>query len=343
MTQFQKARGQAETEYSDVRAMRCRTSTLSTRQNESSSNIERRDPQVSTDTPRSQPALPLRKIVDVRRDMSSVSSASDAELVSFYQDTRTINNVDVAITTLLAYDALLCIDNEIQYVWRSPKTSRKLSPIIYLYNSCTALGWFGYIVEVLALLGPASLTILRVYALSGKNKAVTGVVLLLGTGPFLVNVCTLYQDVTLNLPSPLNCASYIVATPTAYVATLISLNIVVMTMAVLTVLAHPYEIVNVFLPLIDPISSILNSRFLLALYETTAHRERGGPSLSSFSLDFGQAFPSGGAPSDLPEFLSEFAGPIHPGIRYGPELYDAESEPEAEVRVHAGLGADGSS
>ncbi|EIW57029.1 uncharacterized protein TRAVEDRAFT_49841 [Trametes versicolor FP-101664 SS1] len=254
--------------------------------------------------------------------MSSVS-ASDAGLISFYQDTRTINNVDVAIAMFLAYDALLCIDKEIQYVWRSPKTSRKLSPIIYMYNRYMALL---RILVVLSLVSPVSdapqifaliipitlpaLTTLRVYALSGKNKTVTGVVLLLRN---------------------------------VYFCTLVSLNIVEMTMAILTVLARPYEIENVFLPLIDPISSILNSRFLLELYETTAHRERGGPSLSSFSLDFGQAFPSGGAPSDLPEFLSEFAGPIHPGMGYGPVLYDAESEPEAEVRVHAGLGADGSS
>lgn len=79
------------------------------------------------------------------------------------------------------------------------------------------------------------------------------------------------------------------------------------------------------------------------LYETTVNRERGGASLSSFSLQFGEAYPPGGTPSDLPEFLIEFAGPIHSGMGYGQEPHDAESEPEAQVWVHTGVAADGSS
>lgn len=171
------------------------------------------------------------------------------------------------------YDAILCINMEVRYVWRSPKASRTLSRLLYIYNrymsilwnlpvlggigaisntvsatgkiclndalrnkhapsrgkhsyfhvhilcdpdafplsSCTALDWSASVLDSLNMLGPAceweytehesagrtstyiictnqAFTTLRVYALSGANKMLTGVVLLLSMGPFLVNV-----------------------------------------------------------------------------------------------------------------------------------------------------------
>lgn len=59
------------------------------------------------------------------------------------------------------------------------------------------------------------------------------------------------------------------------------------------------------------ISSILNSRFLLALHETNAHLERGGTTASSTSaLDFGRANEEAMS-SELPESISALAGTIH--------------------------------
>lgn len=70
---------------------------------------------------------------------------------------------------------------------------------------------------------------------------------------------------------------------------------------------------------------MLNSRFLLALHETNAHLAQGGTSVSSMSLDFGVADRAVGS-TELPEFLTELAGPIHPAPEYDPELFDAGPE-----------------
>lgn len=82
-------------------------------------------------------------------------------------------------------------------------------------------------------------------------------------------------------------------------------------------------------------SSILNSRFLLSLYETNVQIERGGLSTLSFSdIDF-NGVNRAGSP-ELPAFLSSLAGPIHsmtnedPEI-FEPELTDREPLPEEEA------------
>lgn len=85
----------------------------------------------------------------------------------------------------------------------------------------------------------------------------------------------------------------------------------------------------------------MNSRFLLALYETNAHLERGGTSASSFStLEFGEAYRTG--PPQLPEFLISFGGPICFIPDDDAEMFDSKmvpqfSEFEAGVGLHAGV------
>lgn len=84
----------------------------------------------------------------------------------------------------------------------------------------------------------------------------------------------------------------------------------------------------------------MNSRFLLALYETNTHLERGGSSASSFStLNFGEANSLRAAMSpELPEFLNSLAGPIHSLPDHDPEMFDPEPtmvQQEREGEVHA--------
>lgn len=97
----------------------------------------------------------------------------------------------------------------------------------------------------------------------------------------------------------------------------------------------------------------MNSRFLLALYETNTRLERGGSSASSFStLDFGEADSRAAGSPELPDFLRSLAGPIHSFPEHDPELFDpepktvqqeregevsAESESAVEVQVQAEL------
>ncbi|KAH9852823.1 hypothetical protein C2E23DRAFT_134679 [Lenzites betulinus] len=49
------------------------------------------------------------------------------------------------------------------------------------------------------------LTTLRTYVLSGRNKLLGGVAMLLSLGPFLVNASTVYHELPVNLPPPENC------------------------------------------------------------------------------------------------------------------------------------------
>ncbi|EIW57012.1 uncharacterized protein TRAVEDRAFT_49821 [Trametes versicolor FP-101664 SS1] len=288
--------------------------------------------------------------------MSSSDSSSIAEVVFISQSVRTNYTIDMLIATLLVYDALLCVDMEVRYVWRAPKASRKLSRLLYIYNRymsilwnllslgtigaisdtvhilgtpetvppsrCTALNWLDIILNNLTMLGPAAFTTLRVYALSGRNKMLTGAVLLLSMGPFLVNMSTVYQLVPSNLPPPI----------------LVALNIADMVIVVLLLnqsdVANAFNYVDFF---IDPISSILNSRFLLALYETNARLERGGSSVSSFStLDFGEADPRAAGSPELPEFLHSLASPIHSFPDHDPELFDPEPATVQQDPGHEG-------
>ncbi|EIW57019.1 uncharacterized protein TRAVEDRAFT_49830 [Trametes versicolor FP-101664 SS1] len=185
--------------------------------------------------------------------MSSSNSASTAELISAYQSMRTDHIITVVIATLLLYDAIVCMDMEVQYVWRAPKASHKLSRLLYIYNRYMSILW--NLLDI-GLIGSISDTITT----------------------YLIQ------------------AGYVIL-------------------------------------LIDPISSILNSRFLLALYETNARLERGGSSASSFStLDFGEADPRAAGSPELPEFLNSLAGPIHSFPDHDPELFDPKPTTEQQER-----------
>ncbi|OJT06148.1 hypothetical protein TRAPUB_3083 [Trametes pubescens] len=62
---------------------------------------------------------------------------------------------------------------------------------------------------------------------------------------------------------------------------------------------------------IDPISSILNSRFLLALRETNARLEGADASISALSLNTGSTDVLRAGSPELPPFLGAIGGPIH--------------------------------
>ncbi|KAI0780938.1 hypothetical protein BD413DRAFT_620066 [Trametes elegans] len=123
---------------------------------------------------------------------------------------------------MFLYDALLDLDREIQLVWRSPGTiaSRfylanrylmvvsiclSLVTIIPISDTSANGGRAEIVIERMALLGPAAFTTLRVYALSGKKRCITSVVLVLSLGPFIVNMSALYQDHVVNSAPPVLC------------------------------------------------------------------------------------------------------------------------------------------
>ncbi|KAL1938077.1 hypothetical protein VTO73DRAFT_11906 [Trametes versicolor] len=73
---------------------------------------------------------------------SSTSASIEIDVtISEARSTRVSCTVAVVIATLIVYDALLCIDLEAKHVWRSPKTSRKISRVLYIYNRYLSILW----------------------------------------------------------------------------------------------------------------------------------------------------------------------------------------------------------
>ncbi|EIW56788.1 uncharacterized protein TRAVEDRAFT_49609 [Trametes versicolor FP-101664 SS1] len=99
---------------------------------------------------------------------------------------------------------------------------------------------------------------------------------------------------------------------TVYFCTLVSLNVVDMVLVILSIAIAPGDISSYVVAFVDPISSILNSRFLLALHETSVQLQGAADaSLSSLSLRTGRCdHPRAGSP-ELPAFLGVIGGSIH--------------------------------
>ncbi|KAH9856118.1 hypothetical protein C2E23DRAFT_503424 [Lenzites betulinus] len=113
-----------------------------------------------------------------------------------------------------------------------------------------------------------------------------------------------------------------------YFLALVSLNAVDIILAVCSINVQTGTGVDYVMILIDPTSSILNSHFLLDLYDTTARLRRGGASTSSFSLTPSSLNFAHPESADFSEFLAPFAGPLQHSalleLDEGPELLREE-------------------
>ncbi|KAH9852824.1 hypothetical protein C2E23DRAFT_134619 [Lenzites betulinus] len=92
---------------------------------------------------------------------------------------------------------------------------------------------------------------------------------------------------------------------------------------------------------LNVMTTILNCRFLLDLYETNARLEHGGSSLSQSNIGIGSLHftgiegPEGDFPEDSP-FLSSFSGPVLHSFHDDDMALDtADDEPEAGPSVPA--------
>ncbi|KAH9852814.1 hypothetical protein C2E23DRAFT_917821 [Lenzites betulinus] len=288
---------------------------------------------------------------------SSVTGTPPAAVVMLYRSLRIVNACGIAaagesccaitctsdnltemplnITVMFVYDYILCTGREYQYVWQSHNS--RASRLVYLYirggylpydpepitaltgspSSCIVLGWCTTALALLNLIGPAILTTIRTYVLSGRNKLLGGSALILSLGPFLVNVSSQYRYLPVNLPPPENCGVADTGSAAENIGTLLFGNLLDLILITLSI-TDTDNGENQVTQFLDPINSILSARFLLDLYETNARLERGGSSLSqsnigTHSLHFAE---SGGARADAPEnppFLDSFSGPVlHP-------------------------------
>ncbi|KAL1937162.1 hypothetical protein VTO73DRAFT_14504 [Trametes versicolor] len=97
-----------------------------------------------------------------------------------------------------------------------------------------------------------------------------------------------------------------------YFCTLFTMNVVNMVLVLLAIAIEPGLPSSYVLLFVDPMSSILNSRFLLALHETNARLEgTADESISSLSLDTGSGDDRRAGSPELPEFLGVLGGSIH--------------------------------
>ncbi|OSD03799.1 hypothetical protein PYCCODRAFT_1434197 [Trametes coccinea BRFM310] len=153
-----------------------------------------------------------------------MSSEEAAELVATYQSVFIANAIANAVTAFLVYDWLLCLDEETHFIWPRAKSgasvlyllNRYLLLLDYLWDLvglatlsdevCSAYIWITTILQYSALVIPAVFSCLRVYALTGRNKWLSGCTLVLGLMPFFTNWATIYQTSVANLAQPIGCA-----------------------------------------------------------------------------------------------------------------------------------------
>ncbi|RPD72779.1 hypothetical protein L226DRAFT_146660 [Lentinus tigrinus ALCF2SS1-7] len=145
-----------------------------------------------------------------------------SDLVATYEAVLAANFCGVAVVTLLTFDWVISLGCEINLIWRNQKRSASL---LYVFNRyCVMLEWFLGIITIqrvsdlvrlywtevvlglLSMLGPALFSALRVYALSGKHRALTGLTFGLALIPIFVNVSTEYQSHPVNIDPPYNCS-----------------------------------------------------------------------------------------------------------------------------------------
>ncbi|KAI0351093.1 hypothetical protein OH77DRAFT_1430109 [Trametes cingulata] len=156
--------------------------------------------------------------------MSPSNAAESARILALYEQLLPNTCCTIAAVSLLVYDALLCLGREIPLVWGSAKRVASLLyisiryayiiwmtlPLFTLYPisdiRCTATFWALGIVAFLACSGPAVFASLRVYVLTGRNRLLCGVSLVLSFTPIIINLNSLYLYYTVNYPPPLNCS-----------------------------------------------------------------------------------------------------------------------------------------
>ncbi|KAI0632574.1 hypothetical protein C8Q77DRAFT_1158063 [Trametes polyzona] len=115
-----------------------------------------------------------------------------------------------------------------------------------------------------------------------------------------------------------------------YFCTLATLNVIDMVLIALSLTTQPNadSYVGLFL---SPITSILNGRFLLDLFESHARLSDGGAN-SSFSVHLSRVGDTDGMPQlqrslELPEFLTPLGGPLHPFDEDGVDVIAERSTP----------------
>ncbi|KAH9852851.1 hypothetical protein C2E23DRAFT_885226 [Lenzites betulinus] len=224
-----------------------------------------------------------------------------AVIVTLYQEVRTTIACIIAPTVVYVYDYILCLGRESQYVWHSGKS--KASRLVYLYIRYISLM---NLVIALGTIEPVSDIAIRAVTVVARSCAIiadciTIVVTWRATRTSRKVISDSFQQPSLQ--------DVMWTNGNIYFITVMCGNLLDLILATLSI-TDPENNANWPIGFIDPITAILNCRFLLDLYETNSRLERGGSSFSQsdMSLHF-----TGSKAGDAPEnsyFLSSFSGPV---------------------------------
>ncbi|EIW56807.1 uncharacterized protein TRAVEDRAFT_49629 [Trametes versicolor FP-101664 SS1] len=130
---------------------------------------------------------------------------------------------------------------------------------------------------------------------------------------------------------------------TVYFCILVSMNVVDMVLVLLSIAIELEGVSSYVILFIDPISSVLNSRFLLAIHETNARLEGAADtSISSLSLHTGRGGTAQAGSPELPDFLGIIGGSFRSfhddnedlqSLEFAPpQDEEHQSEPEGDIQ-----------
>ncbi|PIL32867.1 hypothetical protein GSI_04985 [Ganoderma sinense ZZ0214-1] len=238
--------------------------------------------------------------------------------------------------TILFFDWLLCLDQEVACVWKA-RGGLNAGSLVYAFSrfplmiglvfntvtifplslsmltlvarhSCRLAVWAGNSLVLLSRFSIGMFSAFRVFAVSGRKIIPTLGVSLLSTVP-IINSLIMYGGgftIVKVLPSPLYCSNINTLSSQWTFSILALLNVlqIILTAVSLDAIDAKESYVTIF---IDPISSILTCRFILNLRQVSHSRM---PS-TMMSLGGDVHFAAQGSRSTLPRFVAPFGEPLH--------------------------------
>ncbi|KAM5545128.1 hypothetical protein V8D89_001239, partial [Ganoderma adspersum] len=240
-----------------------------------------------------------------------------------------------ASTAILLYDWLLCIDQEVAFIWKAAgglnagslvyalsrfpfmmglvintatifPLSISILTLSVMPHSCRFAVWAADSFVLLSLLSVGMFSAFRVYAVSGRKVIPTLVVSILSAVP-IIDSLMVYSGFTRaeSLPSPFNCSGVtrLSSEWTFSMQALLNMLQITLTAVSLDMIGNKSSYVTIF---IDPISSILTCRFILNLRQVDHTRM---PSTMSLGRDV--QFAAQGSGITLPRFVASFGEPLH--------------------------------
>ncbi|KAM5543371.1 hypothetical protein V8D89_002956, partial [Ganoderma adspersum] len=239
-----------------------------------------------------------------------------------------------AALTILFYDWLLCLHQEVACIWK-PAGGLNAGSLVYALNrfpmivglviatttiypsysrwimlhSCHFVFGSLNFFTLLSRFSSGMFSAFRVYAVSGRKVVPTLIVSLLSITTIINTIIVNGGFTTVEiLPSPFNCSGFVRLSPQWTFSVMALLNVLHITLTAISLdpLGDSASYVTLFT---DPISSVLTSRFILNLRQVDHRRMPSETMPSGGDIHFAPHSSSGR--STLPCFIASFGEPLH--------------------------------